>query len=273
MSHELRTPLHAILGFAQLLEMDGQSAEDAESVGHILRAGNHLLGLINEVLDIARVEAGKLALTPEPVSMRATLEETLALVKPQAAERGVRLEPLAGELDCEVLSSARRFRQVILNLLSNAVKYNRTGGSVAVSCAKTGDCLRIKVADTGRGISAANVAKLFVPFERLDAGDTVTEGAGLGLSLSKHLVEAMGGRIGVESEPGQGTVFWVELPLIQRTPAATERKLDPPIPTVTQLPRATAPRTLLYIEDNLSNPPPTPRRAAHRAASQRVDRN
>ena len=253
MSHELRTPLHAILGFAQLLETDGQSADDAESVGHILRAGNHLLGLINEVLDLARVEAGKLALTPEPVSVRATLEETLALVKPLAAERGVRLEPLAGELDCEVLSSAQRFKQVILNLLSNAVKFNREGGTVAVSCAKTGDCLRLQVADTGHGISAAHMAKLFVPFEHLDVGDTVIEGTGLGLSLSKHLIEAMGGRIGVESEPGKGTVFWVELPLNQRTPAATERKLEARIPTVAELPRATAPRTLLYIEDNLSN--------------------
>ena len=253
MSHELRTPLHAILGFAQLLEMDGQIPEDAESVAHILRAGNHLLGLINEVLDIARVESGKLALTPEPVSVRATLEETLSLVKPLAAKRGIRLEPIAGDADCEVLSSAQRFKQVILNLLSNAVKFNREGGSVAVSCEKVGDCLRIQVADTGRGISAANMAKLFVPFERLDVGDTVIEGAGLGLSLSKHLVEAMGGRIGVESELGKGTTFWVELPLIQRTTAATERKLDARIPTVAELPRATAPRTVLYIEDNLSN--------------------
>ena len=253
MSHELRTPLHAILGFAQLLELDGQSAGDAESVGHILGAGNHLLGLINEVLDMARVESGKLALTPEPVSVRETLEETLALVKPQAAERRVRLEPATGELDCEVLSSARRFKQVILNLLSNAVKFNRAGGTVAVSCERIEDCLRIRVADTGCGISAENIAKLFVPFERLGVGDTVIEGAGLGLSLSKHLVEAMGGRIGVESELGQGTVFWVELPLIQRTSAATERKLDSRIPTVAERPRATALRTLLYIEDNLSN--------------------
>ena len=253
MSHELRTPLHAILGFAQLLEIEGQSAEDAESVAQILRAGSHLLGLINEVLDIARVESGKLALTPEPVSVRATLEEALSLVKPLAAERRVRLEPLAGELDCEVLSSAQRFRQVILNLLSNAVKFNREGGTVAISCEKTRDCLRIKITDTGRGLSAESIAKLFVPFERLDVSDTVIEGAGLGLSLSKHLIEAMGGRIGVESKLGEGTTFWVELPLVQGTPAATERKLDTRIPSVAERPRSTATRTLLYIEDNLSN--------------------
>ncbi len=253
MSHELRTPLHAILGFAQLLEMDALSLEDKESVACIQGAGNHLLGLINEVLDIARVEAGKLALTPEPVSVRETLEETLSLVKPQAAERGVRLEPLTGDLDCEVLSSARRFKQVVLNLLSNAVKFNRKGGSVAVSCEKIEDFLRIKVADTGHGISLENLAKVFVPFERLNVSDTVIEGAGLGLSLSKHLVEAMGGKIGVESEPGKGTTFWVELPLIQLTSEAATLSLEARIRTIAEMPRSTAPRTLLYIEDNLSN--------------------
>jgi PAS domain S-box-containing protein len=253
MSHELRTPLHAILGFAQLLESEGQIPEDADSVAQIVGAGKHLLVLINEVLDVARVESGKLALTPEPVSVRETLEETLSLVKPLAAKRRVRLEPLAGDLDCEVLSSAQRFKQVILNLLSNAVKFNREGGSVIVACAKIGDCLRIKVTDTGRGISVENMPKLFLPFERLDVGDTETEGAGLGLSLSKHLIEAMGGRIGVESTLGEGATFWVELPLIQATTAATARKLDKRIPSVAELPRSTAPRTLLYVEDNLSN--------------------
>jgi len=253
MSHELRTPLNAILGFGQLLELDGLNVEDKESVAQIIRAGKHLLGLINEVLDIARVESGKLALTPEPVSVRETLEETLCLVKPLAAERSVRLAPLAGDLDCEVLSSEQRFKQVMLNLLSNAVKFNGNGGAVAISCEKIEDFLRIKVADTGRGISAGNLAKLFVPFERLDVGDEVIEGTGLGLSLSKHLVEAMGGRIGVDSALGKGTTFWVELPLIQETLAATVRSLDAHIPSVAELPRCTAPRTMLYIEDNLSN--------------------
>jgi PAS domain S-box-containing protein len=252
MSHELRTPLHVILGYSQLLEMDGLSVEDKESVAHVIRAGNHLLGLINEVLDIARVESGRLALTPEPVNVRETLEETVALVKPLAAARGVRLAPLAGDLDCEVLSSAQRFRQVILNLLSNAVKYNRGGGVVTVSGEKIDDCLRIKVGDTGPGISAANIAKLFVPFERLDVSDTVVEGAGLGLSLSKHLIEAMGGRIGLESVVDQGTTFWVELPLIQRTPQATAETLAQNPPPAGPA-RTARPRTLLYIEDNLSN--------------------
>jgi len=150
--------------------------------------------------------------------------------------------------ECEVLSSARRFPQVI-----PAVKFNRADGTATVSCEEIEDCVRINVADTGRGISAPNMAKLFVPFERLDVGDTVVEGAGLGLSLSKHLVEAMGGRIGVESVPGEGAAFWVELPLVQGTPATTTRKLGARIPCVAELPRTIAPRTLLSIEDNLSN--------------------
>jgi PAS domain S-box-containing protein len=253
MSHELRTPLHAILGFAQLLEMDGVSLEDQESVAQIARAGKHLLGLINEVLDLSRVESGKLALTPEAVSVRETLEETLSLMKPLAAERRVRLEPLSGDLNGEVLSSARRFKQVILNLLSNAVKFNHEGGVVVVSGEKIEDFLRIKVADTGRGISAANMPKLFVPFERLDVADAVTEGAGLGLALSKHLIEAMGGRIGVGSVLGEGTTFWVELPLVQGTSASAAQSLETRVRNVEEMPRSTAPRTLLYIEDNLSN--------------------
>ena len=152
MSHELRTPLHAILGFAQLLEMDGQSRQDAESTSQIIRAGNHLLGLINEVLDLARVESGKVAFTAEPVSLREILQEALSLVRPLAAKRQVWIKEPTGDLDVEVLCSAQRFKQVILNLLSNAVKFNREGGSVLVSCEKMGAFARVKVADTGRGI-------------------------------------------------------------------------------------------------------------------------
>ncbi len=255
MSHELRTPLHAILGFAQLLEMDARTPDDAESVDQITRAGKHLLGMINEVLDMARVEAGKLPIPLEPINVREALEETLALAKPLAAGRRVRIEPLAGTFECnrEVLSSARRFKQVILNLLSNAVKFNRAGGTVSVSCEEAGDCLRIHVADTGRGISAENLAKLFVPFERLDVGDLATEGAGLGLALSKHLAEAMGGRLGVESVLGKGTDFWVDLPLAPEKPETPAPNSDGGTSVAGELPRTTAARTLLYIEDNLSN--------------------
>jgi len=253
MSHELRTPLHAILGFAELLDTEGRNVEDQESVAQITRAGKHLLGLINEVLDIARVESGQLAITPEPVSVRETLQEVLSLVKPIAAQRQVQLVPLSGDFDYEVLSSAQRFRQVILNLLSNAVKFNREGGSVAISCEKIEDRLQIKVTDTGRGISAENLEKLFVPFERLDVGDTVIQGTGLGLSLSKHRIQAMGGQMGVESSLGEGTTFWIQLPLVQRPTAAAAQSLNARAPSVTEQPRCTAPRTVLYIEDNLSN--------------------
>lgn len=255
MSHELRTPLHAILGFAQLLEMEGQNPNDIESAGQIVRAGNHLLGLIDEVLDIARVETGNLALTPEPVSVREALDETLSLMRPLAAKHNVRLEILSNDHGCDgdVLSNARRFRQVLLNLLSNAVKFNCKGGAVTISCEKIEDRLRIKIADTGRGISAENMAKLFVPFERLDVEDRVVEGTGLGLSLSKHLIEAMGGKIGVESVTGSGTTFWIELPLIQATPAATARSLEAPVRSDAEYSRCTEPRVVLYIEDNLSN--------------------
>lgn len=252
MSHELRTPLHAILGFAQLLESDSQDPEDRESVLQISRAGEHLLELINDVLDIARVESGKCVLTLEPVDVRDTLEETLSLVQPLAAERGVRLELAVPTCEDQVLSSPRRLRQVVLNLLSNAVKFNRAGGSVAVSCEQTGKRLRIKVTDAGRGISAENIAKLFVPFERLDLGDTVVEGVGLGLSLSKQLMEAMDGRIGVESRPGEGATFWVELPRIPTT-AVTAASIRTAVPDVVELPGSAARRTLLYIEDNSSN--------------------
>ena len=181
------------------------------------------------MLDIARIESGKLALAPEPVNVRATLESALSLMKPLAAERRIRLAPLGGDLDGAVLCNAQRFKQVLLNLLSNAVKFSREGGYVAISCEKAGDRLRFNIEDHGRGISAENMPRLFVPFERLDPGDAAAKGAGLGLTLSKRLTEAMGGRIGVESVPDQGTVFWVELPLVTgagRHRGARDRRRD-----------------------------------------------
>jgi PAS domain S-box-containing protein len=253
MSHELRTPLHAILGFAQLLEMDGRNPSDTESATQIVRAGNHLLGLINEVLDMARAETGNLPLVSEPVSVQEALEETLSLMRPLAAEHKVELEMLRADCGGEVLSSPRRFRQIILNLVSNAVKFNRKGGTVAISCEPMGERMRIKVADTGLGISPENLTKLFVPFERLDVGDGTVEGTGLGLSLSKHLIEAMGGKIGVESVLGQGTTFWVELPLVERTCAVTAGSLSAPIGEIAESQPGREARTVLYIEDNPSN--------------------
>ena len=253
MSHELRTPLHAILGFAQLLEMDRQSKQDAESTSQIIRAGNHLLGLINEVLDLARVESGKVAFTAEPVNLRDILQETLSLVRPLAAKRQVWIREPKGDLDLEVLCSALRFKQVILNLLSNAVKFNREGGSVAVSCEKTDTSVRLQITDTGRGIRAEDMKRLFSPFERFEIQDAGIEGAGLGLSLSKRLMEAMDGSIGAESVYGQGATFWVNLPLVQDKLNGSRPKPEGKIARNGHVAAPGLPRTVLYIEDNLSN--------------------
>jgi PAS domain S-box-containing protein len=225
MSHELRTPLNAILGFGQLLEMDPLSAEQAESVQQILRGGHHLLELINEVLDIARIEAGRIALSFEPVDVVDVLRETLDLLGPVSAERRVVFVselPEVGQHRCR--ADARRLRQILMNLLSNAVKYNREGGQVTVRCAHVAeDLLRIAVSDQGPGIASEDVERLFTPFDRLGAEEGSVEGTGLGLALSKRLVEAMGGTIGVESEPGRGSTFFVDLPLdVDPVGASTE---------------------------------------------------
>jgi signal transduction histidine kinase len=213
MSHELRTPLNAILGFAQLLEMDDLRSTQRESVTHILEAGRHLLDLINEVLDITRIEAGRLALALEPVGVPALVEETLPLVAPLAAARAVRLNGGPGQVAAiDVLADRQRLRQVLINLLSNSVKYNRPGGAVTITARPVAGRVRLEVSDTGVGIPADRLAQLFTPFERLAAGQSEVEGTGLGLALSRRLIEAMGGAIGVESTVGVGSTFWVELP-------------------------------------------------------------
>ncbi len=252
MSHELRTPLNAILGFAQLLQMDAQTPEQRESVAHILKGGRHLLDLINEVLDIARIESGRLHLSPEPVPVGELLREALDLMRPLASERGIRLDLGAVPAeDGHVLADRQRLKQTVLNLISNAVKYNREGGKITVACAEgPGARLRIRVTDTGPGIPAAFQARLFTPFDRLGAEQRGPEGTGLGLALSKRLVEAMGGMLGVESAVGEGSTFWVELPLT----ASPEERLGgvPAEPVAVE----SAPRpavTILYVEDNLSN--------------------
>jgi signal transduction histidine kinase len=215
MSHELRTPLNAILGFAQLLEMDSPTAEARESIEQILKGGQHLLGLINEVLDIARIEAGRLAISTEPVAVAQVVREALDLIRPVASQQGVQIER-EGELqeDWRVLADSQRLRQVLLNLLSNGVKYNRPGGGVTLACAETmGGRVRLSVRDTGPGIPSEKIAQLFTPFERLGLQHSGVEGTGIGLALSKSLVELMEGDIGVESVVGEGSTFWVELPL------------------------------------------------------------
>jgi PAS domain S-box-containing protein len=215
MSHELRTPLNAILGFSQILEMEDLLPDQSESVQLILKAGQHLLGLINEVLDIAGVESGRIELRIEPVSVYEAVNQTCALVKPLAAQQGIELNAdYPAMKDRVVLAEERRLIQVLINLISNGIKYNRRGGQVNVSCSETqAGHVRIEVADTGLGISPENLAKLFTPFERLDANVRDIEGSGLGLVIAKRLVNAMGGSLEVDSEIGRGSVFSIELPL------------------------------------------------------------
>jgi len=237
MSHELRTPLNAILGFGQLLGMDHLDDDQQESVEHILNAGRRLLDLINEVLDFSRIETGQLALSLEPVNVREAIEDAGALIRPLATSRGIVVFVAEIPSDQHVLADRQRLKQVLLNLLSNAVKYNRPDGTVRIACQPAGmAALRIGVTDEGQGISPAQEHRLFAPFDRLGAEASATEGTGLGLALSKALVEAMGGTIGVDSTVGVGSRFWFE----------------PPAPATTAA-GATATGTILYIEDNLSN--------------------
>ena len=252
MSHELRTPLNGVLGFAQLLEMDALSPRQAESVAQILRAGRHLLALIDEVLEISRIEAGRLRLSLEPVPVDDTLRHAIELIQPSAT--GLRVAVRAEAIDerLHVLADRQRLQQVLLNLLSNAVKYNRPTGTVSVACEPVaGDRLRIAVTDTGEGIAGDKLARLFTPFDRLGAEASPVEGTGLGLALSKTLVEAMGGTMHVQSEPGLGSTFAVELSLVPGPTAVGEaaaaRGDRPAAETQGR------PRTILYIEDNLSN--------------------
>ncbi len=213
MSHELRTPLNAILGFGQILNKEALSPLSKESIGYILKGGRHLLDLINEVLDIARVESGRLELSLEPVALDDVIPEVCALVQPLAAERSIQLEENTATLGNNyILADRQRLKQVLLNLLSNAIKYNRQGGQVEISCQQRPDgWATIAVRDTGQGISPQNLQKLFTPFERLGASTSEIEGSGLGLVLSQRLVTAMGGTLSVKSVLGQGTIFTVEL--------------------------------------------------------------
>ena len=252
MSHELRTPLNAILGFAQLLELDSQDARQDESVRHILKAGRHLLGLINEVLEIARIEAGHLDLSLEPVLLSEVVEEAFHLVVPLMRERAIQATAaLAAGDTAYVRADRRRLTQVLLNLLANAAKYNRPGGMVTISCAEPlPGRVRISIQDTGPGIPAEQHVRLFTPFDRLGAEQTSVEGTGMGLALSKVLVEAMGGVIGVESAVGLGSTFWVELPRAEAPCVSVEA---PEASAVAEAVSPSAMRTILYIEDNLSN--------------------
>ena len=251
MSHELRTPLAAIMGFSELLELADLDERKAEWAATILKAGKHLLQLVDEVLDISRIEAGELSLSVEPVALSPLLHEAMQLIQPLAEGRRVTLHPpriLAGSGYAR--ADSQRLKQVLINLLSNAVKYNREGGEVEVSVdSHESDRMRIAVTDTGPGIDSESLEKLFTPFERLNAGSEV-QGTGLGLALSRRLVEAMGGTLTVASKPGEGSTFTIEL---QRGEPAAVSELETGAHAVVSARHYDGERRLLYIEDTVAN--------------------
>jgi CheY-like chemotaxis protein len=254
MSHELRTPLNSILGFGQLLQLESLPVSAGDSVDRIVNAGRHLLALINEVLEISRIEAGGQPLLVEPVHCCGPLTEAVDLVRPLAAERDIALEQdLHAGLFEFVLADYQRLKQVVLNVLTNAVKYNRVGGSVRITLqVMPGRLLRYRFADTGRGIAADDLERAFLPFERLDADSTDAEGTGLGLALSRGLIEAMGGAIGVESSAkGVGSTFYVDLPITDNPHEGAAFLFQPETAAFPK--RIERGGRVLYIEDNLAN--------------------
>ncbi len=255
MSHELRTPLSAILGFAQLIESGTPAPTPTQkrSVDQILQAGWYLLDLINEILDLALIESGKLSLSLEPISLAEVMHECQDMIEPQAEKRSIKVTFPEFEIRHFVCVDRTRIKQVMINLLSNAIKYNKPGGTVVVSCiAMTRDQIRICVEDTGEGLSSEKLSQLFQPFNRLGQESNAEEGTGIGLVMTKRLVELMGGVIGVESFVGKGSVFWIELNLTsepQHDLAVHELSAiaQPLIATDAEL------QTLLYVEDNPAN--------------------
>jgi CheY-like chemotaxis protein/two-component sensor histidine kinase len=251
MSHELRTPLNAIIGFAQLLELDELRPAQKEAVRHVLAAGRHLLDLINEVLDISRIEAGQMRISPEPIALAEAMDEAIAMAAPLARERGIEISIGDMPESWFVLADRQRLVQVLLNLLSNAVKYNRAGGRVMVT-ADDPDAgrIRVSVADEGPGIDPAMRERLFQPFDRLGAETGAVEGTGLGLSLTKALLAQMGGSLGWAGRAEGGTTFWFELPV--PTEERTAAIAAPRTPT-SEPPAPAGLGVILHIEDNPSN--------------------
>jgi PAS domain S-box-containing protein len=253
MSHELRTPLNAILGFAQVLGMRLKPAPEGveQQLRHIETAGWHLLDLINDVLDLSRIESGSMAVTSDSVELAPLVAECVRMTEAAARAREVTVVDLTGELAGATLrADPTRLRQVVVNLLSNACKYNRQGGRVTIGVVEAGPCLALQVADTGIGMTERQLASLFEPFNRLGAESGGVEGTGIGLVITRRLVELMGGTLEVSSRAGEGSCFTVKL-LAGDRPARTaaggrDRRVHAPAP-------AADARTLLYVEDNPSN--------------------
>ena len=254
MSHELRTPLSAILGFAQLMESGSPTptASQKRSIDQILQGGWYLLQLINEILDLALIESGKLSMSLEPISLAEVMNECKDMIEQQALKRGISVAFPQFDMPCFVKADRTRVKQVLINLLSNAIKYNRAHGTVVVQyVTNVPGRIRVRIKDSGGGLSADKLAQLFQPFNRLGQEASAEEGTGIGLVMTKRLIEMMGGIIGAESTVGAGSVFWIELELTSERPAvgggSPFAPTDPLVHTSAEL------RTLLYVEDNPAN--------------------
>jgi CheY-like chemotaxis protein len=255
MSHELRSPLNAILGFAQLMESDDlpPTSSQQESLSQILQAGWHLLKLIDQILDLAKVESGQIPMSQEPVSMAEVMVECQSMVENQALQRGIRMSYPQFDEHCFVRGDHTRVKQIVINLLSNAIKYNTAQGTVVMDYQLlTPERIRVSITDTGRGLSPEQIPQLFQAFNRLGQETAGEEGTGIGLVVAKRLVELMGGTIGVGSTLGAGSVFWFELDTISE-PMLPEGLLDTAEAVQRRSIRATRLHTLLYIEDNPAN--------------------
>ncbi|NOU48698.1 MAG: PAS domain S-box protein [Bacteroidales bacterium] len=257
MSHELRTPMNSILGFAQLMQMGELTASQAKGISHIMRSGKHLLDLINEVLDISRIEAGRISLSLEPVLVENVVKEIIDIVKPLAQERKITIGyENSGTSRIFVNSDHQRLKQILINLMNNAIKYNHEGGNVKINISMIQPDIeditniRIAITDTGHGIASEDLPKLFKPFERIGADKTTTEGTGLGLAVVEKLTNVLGGKIGVESEVGKGSTFWIEMPQCegQIEKVMKSGEIDDNLIQVHD-----KKGTILYIEDNTSN--------------------
>ena len=252
LSHELRTPLHTILGFGELLSLDGLSAEHREWITMTLHASRHLVQLMDEAGDVAQIEDRTLTLSMEAVLVHSVIADVIEMIRPLALAEGVQIDPPPRPAASQYIrADEARFRQIMLNLLSNAVKYNYPGGRVTIIVEDLpGDQLRVSVADTGRGIAGQDVGRLFLPFERLDAAQAGVEGAGLGLALSRDLIEAMGGTTGVTSVQGEGSTFWIELPATEPV-AVSQLAIERDV--IVSSRDYTTGKTVLYAEDMVEN--------------------